>query len=64
MALGPKIPCTCHQAKLALRRQMQLVVPIAPKICVGGVIHTLNPNLWSDFLSDNTRHTSFKLLLL
>ena len=52
-----KVTCTCHRAKIIICCQTQLVAPIAPKICVGGSLNMLNPNLASDLLSGHSRNT-------
>ena len=61
MELELKITCTFHQAKIAICCQTPLVAPIAPKICTGVLFNMLNPNLPSDFDSNYTINTSFKI---
>ena len=60
MVLGLKFTCTCHQAKITLCFQTPLVAPIDQKICTGGFLNTLNPNLLSDLLPDHSNNTSYK----
>ena len=64
MELELKIPCACHQAKIAICCQKPLVAPIAPKICTGEFFSILNPNLPSDLLSDHSSNASFKVYSL
>ena len=59
MGLWFKITCACHQAKMAICRQMPLVVLNALKVCSWGSSNSLNLNLYSDLVSNNFRHTSF-----
>ena len=58
-----KITCTCHQAKIAICCQKPLVAPIASKLCTGGFLNMLNPNLPSDLLSDHSSNTSFNPIM-
>ena len=51
MGLGSKITCDCPQAEISTCRQTPILVPITLKID-----DALNPNLQSDFLSDNSKH--------
>ena len=58
MMFGLKIPCTCPQAKTAICLQTPLVVPIALKICTGGVFQHAVSKFQSALLAVQSRQTN------
>ena len=49
LVLPLEVPFTSHQVEIAICNQTPLAVPVGLKTFTQGLIHTLNPNLHSDF---------------